>query len=51
MTHRHIEVLLIGGQLYRHSVVATGSIAAEQIAGIVGSLQMAGLHVISHDGS
>jgi DeoR/GlpR family transcriptional regulator of sugar metabolism len=30
----HIKVLLIGGQIYRHSVVATGAIAAEQIAGI-----------------
>jgi DeoR/GlpR family transcriptional regulator of sugar metabolism len=39
----HIEVLLIGGQIYRHSVVATGAIAAEQIAGITADVFFMGV--------
>jgi DeoR/GlpR family transcriptional regulator of sugar metabolism len=50
----HIKVLLIGGQIYRHSVVATGAIAAEQIAGITADvfftkLRKAGLNIIVTD--
>jgi DeoR/GlpR family transcriptional regulator of sugar metabolism len=50
----HIEVLLIGGKIYRHSVVATGAITAEQIAGITADvfftkLRKAGLNIITTD--
>jgi DeoR/GlpR family transcriptional regulator of sugar metabolism len=39
----HLEVLLIGGRLYRHSVVATGAIASEQIAGITADMFFLGV--------
>jgi DeoR/GlpR family transcriptional regulator of sugar metabolism len=38
-----IEVLLIGGRLYRHSVVAVGAVAAEQIAGVRADLFFMGV--------
>lgn len=34
LDHPNVELLLIGGRLFRHSVVTMGSIAAEQLAGI-----------------
>jgi DeoR/GlpR family transcriptional regulator of sugar metabolism len=33
-SHPSVDVLLIGGRIYAHSVVATGAVAAEQIAAI-----------------
>jgi DeoR/GlpR family transcriptional regulator of sugar metabolism len=32
--HPHIDVIIIGGKLFKHSVVAMGSSTVEQIAGI-----------------
>jgi DeoR/GlpR family transcriptional regulator of sugar metabolism len=50
MAHRNVEVILIGGTIYRHSVVATGAIAAEQIAGItvdVFFMGVSGVHPVA----
>ena len=43
VAHDGIEVLLIGGRIYQHSVVAVGSIAAEQIASITTDLFFMGV--------
>jgi DeoR/GlpR family transcriptional regulator of sugar metabolism len=46
----NLDVLLIGGRLYRHSVVATGAIASEQIAGITADvffMGVSGVHSIA----
>ncbi len=50
MSLPNIEVLLIGGTMYRHSIVATGAIAAEQIAGVtvdVFFMGVSGVHPIA----
>lgn len=43
VAHPHVEVLLIGGRLYPHSVVAVGSLAAEQIASMSADLFFLGV--------
>ena len=43
MGHAGIEVFTIGGRMFRHSVVAVGSIAAEQIASITTDLFFMGV--------
>jgi DeoR/GlpR family transcriptional regulator of sugar metabolism len=48
MSKPTLSVLMIGGSVYRHSVVATGAIASEQIAGIsadVFFMGVSGVHV------
>jgi DeoR/GlpR family transcriptional regulator of sugar metabolism len=41
--HPGIDVLLIGGRLYRHSMVAVGALAAEQIANVSADLFFMGV--------
>lgn len=47
MPHQGVDVIIIGGRLFRHSIVAVGAIAAEQIARIradIYFLGVTGLH-------
>jgi DeoR/GlpR family transcriptional regulator of sugar metabolism len=46
--HPGVDVLLIGGRVYRHSVVTTGSIAAEQIAAITADVFFMGVSGVHH---
>jgi DeoR/GlpR family transcriptional regulator of sugar metabolism len=41
--HAGIDVLLIGGRIFRHSVVAVGAIAAEQIASLTADIFFMGV--------
>jgi len=47
-THRNVEVLLIGGRVYPHSVVTTGALAAEQIASITADVFFMGVSGVHH---
>jgi DeoR/GlpR family transcriptional regulator of sugar metabolism len=46
--HPGVDVLLIGGRVYRHSVVTTGSIAAEQIAAVRADVFFMGVSGVHH---
>ncbi|MBZ9934735.1 DeoR/GlpR family DNA-binding transcription regulator [Mesorhizobium sp. BR1-1-16] len=43
MPHQAVEVIIIGGRLFRHSIVAVGAIAAEQIARIRADIYFLGV--------
>ena len=47
-SHPSVDVLLIGGRVYRHSVVATGAVAAEQIAAIGADMFFMGVSGVHH---
>jgi DeoR/GlpR family transcriptional regulator of sugar metabolism len=47
-THRAIDVLLIGGRVYPHSVVTTGALAAEQIAAVTADAFFMGVSGVHH---
>jgi DeoR/GlpR family transcriptional regulator of sugar metabolism len=47
--HDHIDVEMIGGRLFRHSMVAMGAVAAEMIAGIRADLFFLGVTGIHPD--
>lgn len=47
--HRNVDLILIGGRIYWHSVVATGAIAAEQIAAITADLFFMGVSGVHPD--
>lgn len=46
--HAHVEVYLIGGRVYPHSVVTTGAAAAEQIANVTADVFFMGVSGVHH---
>jgi DeoR/GlpR family transcriptional regulator of sugar metabolism len=46
--HEHVDVFLIGGRVYPHSVVTTGALAAEQIAGVTADAFFMGVSGVHH---
>jgi DeoR/GlpR family transcriptional regulator of sugar metabolism len=47
-THASVEVILIGGRVYPHSVVTTGAMAAEQIASVTADAFFMGVSGVHH---
>jgi DeoR/GlpR family transcriptional regulator of sugar metabolism len=46
--HAHVDVFLIGGRVYPHSVVTTGAVAAEQIASVTADAFFMGVSGVHH---
>lgn len=46
--HAHVDVFLIGGRVYPHSVVTTGAAAAEQIASVAADAFFMGVSGVHH---
>jgi DeoR/GlpR family transcriptional regulator of sugar metabolism len=46
--HSHVDVFLIGGRVYPHSVVTTGAVAAEQIASVTADVFFMGVSGVHH---
>lgn len=47
-SHRQIDVFLIGGRVYPHSLVTTGAVAAEQIAAVAADIFFMGVSGVHH---
>jgi DeoR/GlpR family transcriptional regulator of sugar metabolism len=50
MTHPNIEVLLIGGRMYAHSIVTVGAVALEQLGNVRADVFFLGVSGIDTDG-
>lgn len=48
-SHAHVDVFLIGGRVYPHSVVTTGAVAAEQIAAVTADAFFMGVSGVHHE--